>query len=225
MTRGFAHRGGAHGPDNTLDTFLAALALGAPGLETDAWLSRDGEVVLDHDGVAGPRKRAPMAQVHRRNLPAHVPTLAELYDACGTDFDLAIDVKSAAVAAAVLAVAQRYRAADRLWVVAPAPALLAGLAGAHRAVTMRGTVMRSWRRGNALQAARTAGLDAVNARWMWWTRHSVEETHALGLLAFGYDAQHSSSLARSMSVGLDGVFSDHVERMTAALAAAGPGGR
>ena len=49
---GFAHRGArAHAPENTLEAFALALRLGATGLESDAWLTADGEVVLDHDGV------------------------------------------------------------------------------------------------------------------------------------------------------------------------------
>jgi glycerophosphoryl diester phosphodiesterase len=220
VRRGFAHRGGALGPDNTLATFTAALAQGARGLETDAWLSSDGAVVLDHDGVAGGGGRQPIAQIRRDELPAHMPTLDELYDTCGTDFELAVDVKTAAVAEAVVAVAQRYTVAERVWVVAPQPSHLESLDGAHRAVTLRGNVIRSGRRRAALALARATGVEAINARWMWWTRSLVDEVHALGLLAFGYDAQQNASLRRAMSIGLDGVFSDHVDRMVAAIAAA-----
>jgi glycerophosphoryl diester phosphodiesterase len=220
VRRGFAHRGGALGPDNTLATFTAALAHGARGLETDAWLSSDGAVVLDHDGVGGAGGRQPIAEIRRDELPTHMPTLDELYDTCGTDFELAIDVKTAAVAEAVVAVAQRYAVAERVWVVAPQPSHLESLDGAHRAVTLRGNVIRSGRRRAALALARATGVEAVNARWMWWTRALVDEVHALGLLAFGYDAQQNASLRRAMSIGLDGVFSDHVDRMVAAIAAA-----
>ena len=101
----FAHRGGrAHGPDNTLATFQNALAQGATGLETDAWLTADGCVVLDHDGVlrAAKESKKPIADVRRDQLPAHIPTLSELYDACGTNFDLAVDVRRPNVAAAII---------------------------------------------------------------------------------------------------------------------------
>jgi glycerophosphoryl diester phosphodiesterase len=216
---GFAHRGGAPGPNNTLEAFAAALAKGARGLETDAWLSLDGAVVLDHDGLAGANRRQPIAQVRRDELPAHIPTLDELYNACGTDFELAIDVKTTEVATAVVAVAQRHAAADRLWVVAPQPLQLEALNGAHRTVTLRGDVIRSPRRSAALAQARATGVEAINARWMWWSRSLVAEVHACDLLAFGYDAQRAFSLNRSMSIGLDAVFSDHIEEMVAAISA------
>ena len=57
---GFAHRGAkAHAPENTLEAFTLAVRLGATGLESDVWLTRDGEAVLDHDGLVrnGLRRR------------------------------------------------------------------------------------------------------------------------------------------------------------------------
>ena len=52
----FAHRGArAHAPENTLEAFGLALRLGATGLESDVWVTADGEVVLDHDGLVGRR--------------------------------------------------------------------------------------------------------------------------------------------------------------------------
>ena len=48
----FAHRGGrAIAPENTLVAFDAGIAAGADGLEFDVHLSRDGQVVIIHDGT------------------------------------------------------------------------------------------------------------------------------------------------------------------------------
>src|SRR5437588_9661650 len=104
----FAHRGAsAYAPANTLAAFRLALRLGATGLESDVWLTADGEVVLDHDGVVrhGLRRRA-IASLERSALPAHIPTLAELYEHCGTDFELSLDVKDPAAAPRIVAVAR-----------------------------------------------------------------------------------------------------------------------
>ena len=83
---GFAHRGArAHAPENTIEAFALALRLGATGLESDVWLTADGEAVLDHDGVVRGLRRRRMATVDRADLPEHIPTLAELFEVCGTD--------------------------------------------------------------------------------------------------------------------------------------------
>ena len=84
----------AHAPENTLAAFALALRLGANGLETDAWTTADGHAVLDHDGVV--RKFArnrPISTLRLAELPSHIPTLAALFETCGTEFDLSIDIK------------------------------------------------------------------------------------------------------------------------------------
>ncbi|MBJ7427293.1 MAG: hypothetical protein JHD22_10160, partial [Ilumatobacteraceae bacterium] len=54
----FAHRGArAHLPENTIEAFELALRLGASGLESDTWITRDGIAVLDHDGIVKGRLR------------------------------------------------------------------------------------------------------------------------------------------------------------------------
>ncbi|NBR76997.1 MAG: glycerophosphodiester phosphodiesterase, partial [Actinobacteria bacterium] len=40
-----------------MDSFRLAHRLGATGIESDVWLTRDGVAVLDHDGVVGGRFR------------------------------------------------------------------------------------------------------------------------------------------------------------------------
>lgn len=50
MTRIFAHRGASgYRPENTLEAFALADAMGADGVELDVQLTKDGEVVVAHD--------------------------------------------------------------------------------------------------------------------------------------------------------------------------------
>src|SRR5262249_32719088 len=81
----FAHRGArAHAPENTIRAFGLARRLGATGLESDVWLTSDGVPVLDHDGVVRVRLRSrPIGSVPRADLPEAIPSLVDLFEACG----------------------------------------------------------------------------------------------------------------------------------------------
>src|SRR3954470_22594316 len=116
---GFAHRGArAHAPENTLEAFHLAQRLGATGLESDVWLTADGVAVLDHDGIVGGRlRRTSIDKIARADLPTSIPTLAELYEECGTDHDVSLDMKDVAAIEAVIAAAEQAGpdALGRLW--------------------------------------------------------------------------------------------------------------
>jgi glycerophosphoryl diester phosphodiesterase len=209
----FAHRGGrAHGADNTLSTFARALQDGATGLETDAWLTADGAVVLDHDGVqrAARRRHRPIAEVQRADLPKHIPTLDELYERCGTAFALAIDVRLPRVGDAVIDIARRYGALSRLWLVAETHGDIGRWRSLSDDVHLAVSLRLVDRRPGLFAVAREAGAEAVNMRWPWWSRRLVRRAHDAGLLCFAYDAQRAASIRRCRRLGVDGVFSDSV---------------
>ena len=213
----FAHRGGrAHGPDNTLATFALALQQGARGLETDAWLTADGAVVLDHDGVhrAAARRHRPIGEVLRADLPGHIPTLDDLYEKCGTDFDLAIDVRLPFVGDAVIEVARRHDALARLWLVAEKHTDLARWRPLSDEVHLAVTLRPVDRLRGLVDAAHRSGAQAINMRWMWWTARLVRRLQSAGLLCFAYDAQRPSSVGRCARLGVDGLFSDHVDLLS-----------
>jgi glycerophosphoryl diester phosphodiesterase len=226
----FAHRGAsAHAPENTLEAFGLALRLGATGLESDVWLSADGEAVLDHDGVAGRRglKRRRIADATRAELPAHMPTLDELYAACGTEFHLSLDVKVPAVFDRVVAVARAAGGAalERLWLCHPDWQVVAGCRSACPDVrlvdsTRLGRIKEGPERRAATLAG--AGIDAVNMHHLDWTGGLVTLFHRFEVLAFGWDAQLPRVLAELVDMGIDAVYSDHVDRMVDAVGAAYP---
>jgi glycerophosphoryl diester phosphodiesterase len=223
---GFAHRGAsAHAPENTIEAFALARRLGAAGLESDAWRTADGEVVLDHDGVVrtGLRRRE-VSEVPRSALPPSVPTLGELYDACGTDYDLSLDVKDPAAAEAIVAIARAAGgdALGRLWLCSPDWEVVASWRPLDDDVHLvDSTRLRRIKEGPERRAARLAeaGVDALNMHWSEWTGGLTTLLHRFERLAFGWDAQHRRQLDELLSLGIDGVFSDHVDRMVDALAA------
>ncbi len=181
------------------------------------WLTADGIAVLDHDGKVkvGLRSR-PVASLTRASLPAHVPTLEELYAECGAGFELSLDVKDPAAAHAVVAVARAAGAPDRLWLCHHDWELVAGWRKElHDVHLVDSTRLRAMRQGPERRAAQlsAAGIDAVNLHNEDWTGGLTTLFHRFGVLCFGWDAQHERILRNLVKMGIDGIFSDHVDRM------------
>ena len=99
----FAHRGAsAHAPENTVDAFRLALKLGATGLETDCWVTRDRQVVLDHDGLAKAKnskfgiplrfKNRKISQLEFDEIPSEIPKIEFLLEIAANHHPMSIDV-------------------------------------------------------------------------------------------------------------------------------------
>lgn len=222
----FAHRGGrAHGPDNSLATFIRALELGATGLETDSWITADGVAVLDHDGrVRSGLRSRPIADVERATLPAHIPTLEDLYASCAGDFELSVDVHDRPTAEAVVKAARAHGdgAPERLWLCHPDWKLLASW---RESSTFEGvklvnsTRLRALKDGPERRAAQLndAGVDGVNLHYSDWSAGLVALFHRFDRVTLGWDAQHERMIGELARMGVDGIYSDHVDRLTAVL--------
>lgn len=163
-----------------------------------------------------------MRELRREELPPHIPTLAELYQACGTDVPLSLDVKDPAAAPAVIAVARNAEAPlDRLWLCHPDWEVVASwreLADDVRLVDS--TRIRHMKEGPERRAATLAevGIDAVNLHATDWTGGLTTLFHRFERYCFGWDAQHDRVLDALLRMGVDAVYSDHVDRMADALA-------
>lgn len=220
---GFAHRGArAHAPENTLDAFALAVKLGATGLESDVWVTADGVAVLDHDGVVrkGVRRRG-IAETRRDELPGHIPTLAELYERCGTELPLSLDVKDPAALEPTVAAARDAGAEEQLWLCHPDWELVATwrrlTAGAKLVDSTRMAKIKEGPERRAM-SLRDAGIDCINMHESDWTGGLTTLFHRFGLECFGWDAQLPRTLRQLIDRGVDGVYSDHVDRMVDALA-------
>ncbi|MGQ0538241.1 MAG: glycerophosphodiester phosphodiesterase family protein [Gemmatimonadaceae bacterium] len=124
------HRGNAaHAPENTLESFRQAVALGADGVEFDVRLSSDGAVVVMHDALVdrttdgtGPVANLTLAQLRRldagysfaggsathpyRGAGITIPTADEALDAT-RPLPTIVEVKATAAAEALLRLLQR----------------------------------------------------------------------------------------------------------------------
>jgi glycerophosphoryl diester phosphodiesterase len=219
----FAHRGASgYAPENTIEAFALALELGATGLESDVWLAGDGVPVLVHDRtIRSLGRRVDVTRTSAAELATWgVPTLADLYRACGTDFELSLDLEHAEVSLPALRVAEAVGAEVRLWACHEDLGLLTELRTTSPTVRLVcSTRPRRIRGGVEARIDRLAELriDALNMHWRDWTPHWVQRCHAAGVAAFGWDAQEPASMSRLVAAGIDGIYSDFPDRLVAAM--------
>ena len=222
----FAHRGArSEAPENTMRAFRRALELGAAGLETDAWLSGDGEVVLVHDAVA----RRGLRRLRVGKTPAEdlarlgVPRLAELYDELGSGYELSIDVKDREAAQPIVELARAVGdgAAGRVWLCHPSTKFLRRLREQAPDVKL---VQSQWRERLEAPLERHAadlanhGVDAINFHFSEWSGGLVSLFHRFDVRAFAWDVQEVRHLRAMLKIGVDALYCDDVSRMVATVA-------
>jgi glycerophosphoryl diester phosphodiesterase len=216
----FAHRGAkAYAPENTIEAFSLGLKLGANGLESDVWVTSDGVPVLDHDGVvrrSRGRRGTPIEALSRAELPGHIPTLGELVDQCGAGYHLSLDLKDPKSGQAVIDVVREAapELLPRLWLCSPVWESLLPLRG-QGAKLVDSTRMHKIKEGTERRVATLSahGIDALNMHHSDWSGGMVALVHRFDRIAFGWDMQEPHILENALRMGLDGVFSDHPDRM------------
>ena len=216
----FAHRGAcAHAPENTIEAFQLALKLGAGGLESDVWVTADGVAVLDHDGVVkrGLRKK-PISGGLRDDLPEHIPTLAELLETCGINYELSLDVKDPDAASAIVDVVREHDPGmlARTWLCEPSFDRCLHYRPLFPEVKiLNSTRLDRLREGPERRAASLNhhGIDGVNLHRTDWNGGLVSLFHRFELVAFGWDLQYDHKLQTAFRMGLDAVYSDHTDIM------------
>jgi len=225
----FAHRGArALLPDNTIAAFRHALQRGARGLETDAWISGDRQVVLVHDGLVWTRRLGVIPwRLRIDRTPAQrlaqidIPRLVDLYEELGSDYELSIDLRDPDVAHEILEVARAHGDPTRLWLCAASMRRLRTI----REETSEAHLVHSQRRERLPETPERhaanladAGIDAMNMHHSEWTAGLVALFHRFGVLAFAWDVQEVRHLRAVLRMGIDAVYCDHVDRMVATVA-------
>jgi glycerophosphoryl diester phosphodiesterase len=220
---GFAHRGArAYAKENTLEAFALGLKLGATGLESDVWITSDGQAVLDHDGVVRRRgRKLPISEVPRSSLPEHIPTLEQLLDHCRGPFELSLDVKDPdAITATVAAIRSTRPALEPcVWLCHPEADLVSTWRPLTTARLVNSTRLVKVKEGVERRAAhlKNLGIDALNLHHTDWTGGFVALVHRFERFALGWDMQFDYVLQDGLRMGLDGVFSDYPDRMVDAF--------
>lgn len=219
-----AHRGGAgESPENTIEAFRAADALGYRYLETDAQLTVDGVVVAFHDAKID-RVSAAVGKISEwswedlREVPigegGRLSTVSQLLaEFPKSRFNL--DAKSDDVLLPLLEVVDEADAFDRVCIgsfsdrrLARARALQAHLCTSFGRIGVVNLLARSRgiRRprspGNAVQApAKLRGVPVITQRF-------VDIAHDEGLVVHAWTIDDEVEMHRLFDLGVDGIMTD-----------------
>ncbi|MGI8824996.1 MAG: glycerophosphodiester phosphodiesterase [Chloroflexota bacterium] len=218
-TIGFAHRGAAltSRGHNTLPAFERALALGADGLETDVSLTADGVPVLVHPRLL-PARGPAMSTLMRRDLPEHIPSLADLYDRCGTDFALSLDMRAPQAAAAVISEAAEHDALARLHLTYWKLSTLEAWRVRWPEVQLMFATMPLRPRQTVRLMARLSDIDVgLNMHHWFCSRSLIELALEKQLRIFAWGVRKSVRVESLVARGVDGVYCDDVEGMVRVL--------
>lgn len=217
---GFAHRGApqSRSEANTIPAFVRALRLGATGLETDIGLTADGVPILEHTGISL-RRGLQTGKLTRDQLPATTPSLRDLYETCGNDFDLSIDMAQPRSVEAVVAVAEEFGAFDRLWLTYwRLPTLIAWRQRwPHVHLVYPSIPVRFSAALRLIDRLAAAGVDVLNVHHRFCRGRLVAYAHLREVRLFAWGIRSSRPLRRVVQLGVDGVYCDDVDTMVQVL--------
>lgn len=218
----FAHRGArAHLQENTIEAFELAIRLGATGLESDTWITRDGIAVLDHDGIVKGRLRnKPISSFDRDELPDWIPSLADMYLRCGSQLHVSLDIKDVNSMDAVVRTMNTLGNPAKTWLCHPDLTFLEQWIGRVGAANLvHSTRLKALSKGPERHAAtlRDLGISTVNMPFPDWNGGLVALFHRFNIFCFGWNLQYPEVLTTGLRMGLDGIFSDWPDRASDAM--------
>ncbi len=219
MTAVLAHRGYTDGvAENTLEAFAEARRLGADGVELDVRRSADGALVVHHDPVIP--GVGPVAEARVRDLPKHVPLLAEALDACPgllVNVEIKNDPEEPGydpeqwIARAVADLAARPDWADRILVSSFTSATLDAVLEANGGLDVGWLLTVATDVAGAVDRAADAGYRAVHPFVARTDAQVVDRAHAAGLRVNVWTVNHPDDLRKMVAIGADAVITDRLE--------------
>ena len=222
----FAHRGAsAHAAENTRESFQLALKLGATGLETDCWVTKDDQVVLDHDGVVKggilsklrPKK---ISEIASSELPNSIPSYDQLLRLSPDDASISIDVCDTRAMPLIAASTSDKDNPGRIFICHPDIRVLESWKVLYpefryvNSIRLSKIVEGPERRCADLANFR---IDVLNMHHKDWNGGLVSLAHRFNIGAFSWDLQHDEQLQTAFLMGVDAVYRDWPDRMTDAF--------
>lgn len=235
-----AHRGASEqAPENTLEAFELAVKMQADGIETDAYLTRDGRIVLCHDirlertsNAQGRISEYDLQELKQFDFGYHfyggrrgirIPTLEETFGLLkSTDLMLNIEIKdgSSELPGMLLRLAEGFGMASRILYSSFDHLQLERIKRMNpnaRIGVLYG--MKELPLVHAAQYAALMGADALHPRasLMQLFPNLVEEAHALGLMVNPYTVDSEAEAIDLTARGCDALITNRPDVVRAGI--------
>jgi glycerophosphoryl diester phosphodiesterase len=239
----YGHRGAsAYFPENSLAAFALAFEQGADGIECDAHVTADGQIVLIHDDTVdattdghGEVRWMSLAQIRQLTLRARngaaqqgevIPTLVELVEHFGNNGHLLnVEIKPYPTLQIVQAVGDflaEHPARERVLLSSFDHTALRYLRDNHphlrRALLLpsseiEGILARLTACRRWIHIAKLIGCEAIHPHWRLATRSMIRHAHKHDLRVHAWTVDDSKIAASLVSNGIDGIITNDPARL------------
>jgi glycerophosphoryl diester phosphodiesterase len=209
-------------PENTLRSFLRAEREGADEIELDLWLSKDGHLVILHDGNverttngAGDVAGMTLAEIKQLDagLGETVPTFDEVLDA--VTLPIQAEIKTMDAARAAIDTIRDRGLLDRITVTSFQADVLS--VAKEYLPDVRTGLIYSGAPAESVEAGTSLGASILCPGIGKLGPELVEQAHEAGLGVFTWPVNDADMLTKARELGVDGVTTDYPDVIRGAL--------
>ena len=210
------HRGVAGAPENSMEGFAKALEAGVDAIELDVRQSGDGQLVVVHGAVVGEHAVQSTPYETFRDEPEgyEVPLFEDVLKQFGKKTFLDIELKHTGFEAEAVKLIKKYTKPEKTMVSAFDTKSLDTV---HELLPnlQLGYI---YNRTQDEESRHNCPVDVVIPQFRLASRQLIEEVHDEGLQVWAWTVNEESEIDRLLSLGVDGLITDHPDRVAAALA-------
>jgi glycerophosphoryl diester phosphodiesterase len=209
------HRGVAGLPENTIEGFERALAMGVDGIELDVRQSGDGKLVVLHGSVVGDHSVQSTPYETFRQSPEgyEIPLLETVLKKFGKKTFLDIEFKVPGFEAEAVELIKKYTNPEKTMVSGFDTKSLETVHDLLPELQL-GFIFN---RTQDEESRHNCPVDVVIPQFRLASRELIEEIHDEGLKVWAWTVNEDVEIRRLLNLGVDGLITDHPERVAAAL--------
>ncbi len=221
-----AHRGAkGYAPENSLYAFRKGMELDAHGVELDVHLSADGKIVVIHDHTldrttdgSGNIAELDFGTIRKYRIEKEhlVPELFEVFDLCGPDFFINVELKTAETVQPVVDLIVHYVAEKgfsyRQFIVSSFDWMaLKAIHESHAAINIG--VLTETDLNLAVEFGVSVKATAIHPYFHLLDAEKTKSIQKHGFRVFTWTVNKAEDIAKVKSYGVDGIITDYPDRI------------